>query len=164
MSGVLYGGQLNTKLSVGGMIMNDYRIMIEGIDGGYRLTVTRGSEVQTMDILNGKDSVVDPTLSNSGEAADAKVVGEKIAELLAAIQSGGIQAVHVDGTPLAITDGVVNIPLASETAPGVVKTTSAENGITINPDGTMSINSISMDKIVQSSSSDVVMGGGGSDF
>jgi hypothetical protein len=33
--------------------MNDYRISLEQTEDGGRIIVSRGSEVQTMDILNG---------------------------------------------------------------------------------------------------------------
>lgn len=40
-------------LSTGSVIVNDYLIKTDPIDGGHRLTITRGSEVQTMDIMDG---------------------------------------------------------------------------------------------------------------
>lgn len=44
---------LEATLGAGALIVNDYRITTEPIDGGHRITVTRGSETQTMDVLDG---------------------------------------------------------------------------------------------------------------
>lgn len=44
---------VNAQLTPGGIIMNDYRLTVSDIDGGKRLTVKRGNEVQQMDIMNG---------------------------------------------------------------------------------------------------------------
>lgn len=35
------------------VVFNDYVLMLTRIDGGSRLTITRGSEVQTVDIMDG---------------------------------------------------------------------------------------------------------------
>lgn len=43
------------SIGAGKAILNDYTLGVEDIDGGHRLTITRGSEVQTMDIMDGKD-------------------------------------------------------------------------------------------------------------
>ena len=44
---------LSGALSAGALIVNDYRIATEPIDGGHRITVTRGSDVQTLDLMDG---------------------------------------------------------------------------------------------------------------
>ena len=43
------------SIGAGKAILNDYTLGVEDIDGGHRLTITRGSEVQTMDVLDGKN-------------------------------------------------------------------------------------------------------------
>ena len=45
------------SIGAGKAILNDYTLGVEDIDGGHRLTITRGSEVQTMDVLDGVDGV-----------------------------------------------------------------------------------------------------------
>ena len=47
------GANLEVKLAPGSLIINDYQIDIEPIEGGNRLTVRRGKESKTLDILNG---------------------------------------------------------------------------------------------------------------
>ena len=51
------GARMSAQLTPGGIIMNDYRLTVSDIDGGKRLTVKRGAEVQEMDILNGAPGV-----------------------------------------------------------------------------------------------------------
>lgn len=43
------------SIGAGKAILNDYTLGVEDIVGGHRLTITRGSEVQTMDVLDGKN-------------------------------------------------------------------------------------------------------------
>lgn len=59
-------------------------VQVETIDGGHRVTFTDASDSHAVDVLDGKpgkDVVVDATLTQDGQAADAKVTGEKIGEL-----------------------------------------------------------------------------------
>lgn len=59
-------------------------VQVETIDGGHRVTLTDASGAHAVDVLDGKpgkDAVVDATLTQDGQAADAKVTGEKIGEL-----------------------------------------------------------------------------------
>lgn len=54
--------QMSAELTPGKIIMNDYRLTVSDIEGGKRLTVKRGAEVQEMDIMNGAN-VIDITIS-----------------------------------------------------------------------------------------------------
>lgn len=69
-------GVINGKVSAGDMILNDYRLIIEDIQGGHRLTVTRGSEVQSIDIMDGETGFA-PTIEITS-AAQPDVSGEII--------------------------------------------------------------------------------------
>lgn len=53
MSAELNQASVKAVLSVGGLVLNDYLLSIDPIECGYRLTITRGSEVQTMDVKDG---------------------------------------------------------------------------------------------------------------
>lgn len=44
---------LSGDIGAGSLVVNDYRIQADAIDGGHRLTITRGSEVQTIDLMDG---------------------------------------------------------------------------------------------------------------
>ena len=59
-------------------------VQVETIDGGHRVTLTDASGAHAVDVLDGKpgkDSVVDATLTQDGQAADAKKTGEAIGQL-----------------------------------------------------------------------------------
>ena len=53
MSENLNRAGIHAVLGAGSLILNDYALDITPIERGYRLTVTRGSETQTMDVLDG---------------------------------------------------------------------------------------------------------------
>lgn len=72
LSGTLGAASLSGALSTGAVVLNDYAIAIAPIDGGHRLTVTRGSEVQTMDVLDGVD----------GSGADAPIASDTVAGIV----------------------------------------------------------------------------------
>lgn len=44
---------LSGDIGAGSVVVNDYQIQADAIDGGHRLTITRGSEVQTIDLMDG---------------------------------------------------------------------------------------------------------------
>lgn len=65
-------------------------VTVEDIEGGHRVTITDAAGIKTVDVLDGKpgkdgaagkDAVVDATLTQDGQAADAKKTGEAIGQL-----------------------------------------------------------------------------------
>lgn len=79
-------------------------------------------------------------------------------------QANVIEIVKVGGTAVTIDPETksVNIPLATAEAHGVVKGSSAENGVAVAEDGTMSVNAINASKLVQSEGDTIVLDGGSS--
>lgn len=73
-----------------------------------------------------------------------------------------IETVKVGTTALTITDKTVTIPGATASALGVVKSSSELNGVTVNADFTMTVNSISTDKLVQGTNTIIWNGGNAS--
>lgn len=117
----------------------------------------------------GKDAVVDATLTQSGQAADAKVTGDALALKLtepstglavgryfriAAIDEsghavleavdepvGGVQDVLVNGASI-VADGVANVPIATgRDVIGLVKVGSPINGIGVTQNGLLALES-----------------------
>lgn len=82
MSAIMNHASVNGVLGVGSVKLNDYLIEMTPIDGGYRLTVTRGSEVQTMDIMDGRQGVQGPQ-GEPGQDAPQDVVRYSAQELTA---------------------------------------------------------------------------------
>ena len=64
--------KLKVELGIGGAILNDYMLSVSEIDGGHRLTITRGSDIQTLDIMDGV----------GGSGADAPIASETVAGLV----------------------------------------------------------------------------------
>lgn len=58
MSVLLSGGSLSGKVNTGALIVNDYRITLEEIEGGGRLTIIRGSEIQSIDLATKSQSKI----------------------------------------------------------------------------------------------------------
>ena len=85
-------------------------VQVETIDGGHRVTLTDASGAHAVDVLDGKpgkDAVVDATLTQDGQAADAKVTGEKIGQLkedTAKLKDGKISKFY------ASSQGNTNLP------------------------------------------------------
>lgn len=69
-----------------------------------------------------------------------------------------ITAVQVAGTPILATDGTVNIGLATASTAGVVVGSAAANKVSVGADGTMEVNSLNVDKLVQTG--ELILNGG----
>lgn len=84
----------------------------------------------------------------------SKVTG--LPEALEAKLSG----VTLGTTPLEVTAGVATIPIATSSLLGVVLGSEAENKVKVNVDGTMEVNSLNINKLVQSAEDVLVLDGG----
>lgn len=74
--------------------------------------------------------------------------------------AGKIHEVKVNEVPLLASDGSVNIGLATSSAAGVVMGSDAENKVKVDADGTMEVNSLNINKLVQSAEDVLVLDGG----
>lgn len=72
-----------------------------------------------------------------------------------------LTGVTIGTTPLEVVEGVVTIPIATIDKLGAVKSSNDENKVSIEADGTMTINTINIDKIIQSEGTEIVLNGGG---
>lgn len=97
------------------------------------------------------------TLKGLSENNLTDALKEKIQES----QANVIEAVKVGGTTLAVgADKSVDIPAATKAALGAVKGSEAENGVAVAADGTMSVNSVNVNKLVQTEGDTLVLDGG----
>ena len=69
-----------------------------------------------------------------------------------------ITAVQVNGTPILAADGTVNIGLAGAGTAGVVVGSADANKVSVGADGTMEVNSLNIDKLVQTG--ELILNGG----
>ena len=61
---------------------------------------------------------------------------------------------------MEVSAGVVTIPIATSSLLGVVLGSDAENKVKVNVDGTMEVNSLNINKLVQSAEDVLVLDGG----
>lgn len=99
---------------------------------------------------------IDPNDKILGVKAIAQ---EKITGLPAALAEK-IKSITVGTTPLQVSNGAVTIPIATVEVLGVVKSTTSENGVSITGDGTMIVNNINIEKITQTSGTELILNGG----
>ena len=110
--------------------------------------------------VNAIDTVSDEfTISETKELSVAAIAQAKITGLPDALNAK-LESVSIAGTALTVTDKGVNIPIATDTLLGVVKSSAKINEIAVGADGVMSVNTVSTDKLEQGSDTIVWNGGG----
>ena len=70
-----------------------------------------------------------------------------------------IEIVKANGVALNIAEKAVNIPLAGEAA-GLVVSSDTENKVAVGADGTMEVNSVNINKLVQAEGDTLILDGG----
>ena len=126
---VLGAASLSGALSTGSVIVNDYTITMQGIDGGHRLTITRGSEVQTMDIMDGVDGVGIAGIEKTATIGN-------IDEYTITMTDGSSYTFTVTNGSGGGGGGSADVPIASDTVAGIVRV--GEN-LKISADGVLSV-------------------------
>lgn len=126
---VLGAASLTGALSTGSVIVNDYTITMQGIDGGHSLTITRGSEVQTMDVLDGVDGV-----GIAGIEKTATI--DNVDEYTITMTDGSSYTFTVTNGSGGGGGSSADVPIASETVAGIVRV--GEN-LKISADGVLSV-------------------------
>lgn len=112
------------------------------------------------DALNGKVSVeVGKVLSSNDYTNEEKT---KLANLETGAQINILEALSIGGTDAPISDKKVDIPIATAEKLGVVKSSLEKDKIAVGEDGIMSINTISLSKIVQAADENLILNGGNS--
>lgn len=118
--------QLSGTISTGSIIVNDYTITMQGIDGGHRLTITRGSEVQTMDIMDG--------VGIAGIEKTATI--DNVDEYTITMTDGSSYTFTVTNGSGGGGGSSADVPIASEAVAGIVRV--GEN-LKISADGVLSV-------------------------
>ena len=115
--------KLKVLLSVGSATLGEYNLRTDPIDGGYRLTITRGSDVQTLDIMDGVGIAgIEKTAS----------VGLTDVYTIALTDGSSYEFTVTNGSG----GGSGDVPIASETVAGIVRV--GEN-LRISADGALSV-------------------------
>lgn len=109
------------------------------------------------DALAGKvDKVEGKGLSANDYTNEEK---EKLGGVEAGANKNLIEIIKLAGAVLNISEKAVDIPLAGETA-GVVTSSTEENKVAVAEDGSMEVNSLNMNKLVQSEGDTLILDGG----
>ena len=109
------------------------------------------------DALAGKvDKVAGKGLSANDYTDEEK---EKLGDVEAGANKNLIEIIKLAGAALNISEKAVNIPFAGDTA-GVVTSSTGENKVAVAEDGSMEVNSLNMNKLVQSDGDTLILDGG----
>lgn len=142
-------GKVNTEAGKG-LSTNDFTTpLLEKLNA-----IPAGAQVNAIDTVSDEF-----TLSETKELSVAAIAQSKITGLPDALNAK-LESVSIAGTALTVTDKGVNIPIATDTLLGVVKSSAKINEIAVGADGVMSVNTVSTDKLEQGSDTIVWNGGG----
>ena len=123
LRGTLGAASLSGTLGVGNVVLGDYLLTTEIIHGGYSLTIARGDDVQTLDIMDGVGIAgIEKTAS----------VGLTDVYTIALTDGSSYEFTVTNGSG----GGSGDVPIASETVAGIVRV--GEN-LRISADGTLSV-------------------------
>jgi hypothetical protein len=112
------------------------------------------------DALAGKVSTETGKGLSSNDYTNAEK--EKLGAIEAGSQANILEAISIGGTDAPISEKKVDIPVATAEKLGVVKSSSAKDQIAVGVDGIMSINTVSLSKIVQAADETLIINGGNS--
>lgn len=95
---IYQGGALRGLVTAGSLIVNDYLIQMTEIPGGFRMTVTRGSEVQSMDVV--------------GSDVDEEFIAQLVEDYLTKNLPSGGTVFQPDNETLLLENGVLRVNTA----------------------------------------------------
>lgn len=122
------------------------------------LSIAQSQVAGLTDALAGKVDVV------AGKGLSTNDFTNELLQKLNGIEAGAevnaIESVSLNSVPLEISGKAVNIPIATTGALGVVLSSTAENAVTVRPNGAMEVNSINANKLVQTEGESLILNGG----
>ena len=146
----------------------------EGAEANYvksvsdEFTVSEEGKLAVKEIAQDKVTGLPAALAGKVDAVDGKGLStndytDTEKEKLGGIEDGAnknlIEIVKLAGKEVNISGKAVNIPLAGETA-GVVTSSTEVNKVAVAEDGSMEVNSLNMNKLVQSEGDTLILDGG----
>ena len=122
------------------------------------LSIAQSQVAGLTEALNGKVDVV------AGKGLSTNDFTTELLQKLNGIEAGAevnaIESVSLNSVPIEISGKAVNIPIATVGALGVVQSSAAENGVTVTSNGSMEVNSINANKLVQTEGESLILNGG----
>jgi hypothetical protein len=95
--------------------------------------------------------------SSSEEVATARSVYNLVRE---EVDAAALKRIIVGDTSYSIQENKIVVPIATDNSCGVVKSSQATNDIAVKKDGTMEVNKININKIVQDSGDTLLLSSG----
>ena len=146
----------------------------EGAEANYvksvsdEFTVSEESKLEVKEIAPAKVTGLPDALAGKVDKVEGKGLSandytneekEKLGGVEAGANKNLIEIIKLAGAALNISEKAVDIPLAGETA-GVVTSSTEENKVAVAEDGSMEVNSLNMNKLVQSEGDTLILDGG----
>ena len=130
--------------------------------------ITKVENLAEIKSVSGEFTLTNGELSVSAIAAD-KITGLPTAlteiETLKGAQSSYVKSVAINGTALTLSaEQGVNIPVATDSVLGVVKSASGDNKVAVAADGTMSVASVNITSLSQNEGEWLEINGGGANL
>lgn len=130
--------------------------------------ITKLGNLAEIKSVSGEFTLTNGELSVNAIAAD-KITGLPDAltdiENLKGAQSSYVKSVAINGTALTLSaEQGVNIPVATDSVLGVVKSASGDNKVAVAADGTMSVASVNITSLSQNEGEWLEINGGGADL
>lgn len=130
--------------------------------------ITKLGNLAEIKSVSGEFTLTNGELSVNAIAAD-KITGLPAAltdiETLKDAQSSYVKSVAINGTALTLSaEQGVNIPVATDSVLGVVKSASGDNKVAVATDGTMSVASVNITSLSQNEGEWLEINGGGADL
>lgn len=139
-------------------VSNEFTLSEEG-----QLNLTSVSQDKVTDLTTALDSKVDKVEGKGLSTNDfTNELKTKLDGIQAEAQTNVLESVKLNGQALPISEKAVDISVASFTVLGIVKGTDAENGVVVNDDGTMVINKLNVNQLVQTEGDELILNGGNS--
>ena len=169
--------QLNNKVDVvpGSSLVQDTLITkltnllnIQSVAEG-QLQVSEEGQLSILSISQSQVAGLTESLAGKVDVEEGKGLStndftNELLQKLNGIEAGAqvnlINAVNINGQPLAISDQTVNIPIATDSQLGVVLSASGENQVTVAGDGTMSVAQVNVNTLVETEGESLMLNGG----
>ena len=149
LDGVATGAQVN---AIDG-VSDEFTIVADGKILNIK-SIEQDKIVGLAEALEGKVNAV------AGKGLSSNDLTDELLDKLNASQVNVIEAVSVAGTLLDIVEKKVEIPVATADAYGVVKSATGENKVAVAVDGTMEVDNLNVNKLVQTEGEYLIMNGG----
>lgn len=130
------------------------------------LTLTEGNEVTIpADNVTGLDALLENKVDKEdGKGLSANDFTDDLLSKLNGIAAGAnanvIEAITINDVDLPVLDKKVDIPAATAESLGLVKSSTAENKVSVDASGVMEINSVNVNKLAQTAGDSLIINGG----